>query len=229
MKKRILLFVVLMLAVLWLGTTSYAGSQRLSNLEYDVTLNSDGTADIVETWNIKVEDTNTLFKTFELDSSKYGDITNVQVSEITNAGVQSFVDSGKYAYHVDKGKFYALATKADEFEIAWGVSINNTQNKTYKISYRINNAVKNYNDCSEFYWQFVGKTNAIKADKVIGSVRLPYSVSTKDDLRVWAHGPLEGTIHAISDDTVQFEVPRTRYRNNGRSKNCYDRKCICFK
>lgn len=228
MKKRILLFVVLLLCILWLGTTSYAGSQKLSNLEYNVTLNADGTADIVETWNIKITDTNTLFKTFELDSSKYGDITNVQVSEVTNTGVQSFVNSGKYAYHVDKGKFYALKRNNKEFEIAWGVSINDTQYKTYKISYRISNAIKNYNDCSEFYWQFVGKTNGIKADRVVGTVKLPYSVSTKENLRVWAHGPLEGTIHAISNDTVQFEVPRTSYRNNGRSKNCYNRKCIFF-
>jgi len=119
MKKRILLFVVLLLWILWLGTISYADSQKLSDLEYDVTLNTDGTADIVETWNIKITDTDTLFKTFELDSSKYGDITNVQVSEVTNTGVQSFVNSGKYAYHVDKGKFYALKRNSREFEIAW--------------------------------------------------------------------------------------------------------------
>jgi len=71
-------------------------------------------------------------------------------------------------------------------------------------------------------------TNAIPADKVTGIIKLPTAVQDKENLRVWAHGPLEGTIHAISDNTVQFEVPRTSYRNNGRSKNCYNRKCIFF-
>lgn len=204
-------FILFIFAMLFFSTTSYAGSQRLRDLKYDVKLNADGTANITETWNIEVEDTNTLFKTFELDSSKYGDITNVQVSEITNTGVQDFVNSGKYAYHVDKGKFYALATNSKEFEIAWGVSIDGTQNKTYKISYTINNAVKNYNDCSEFYWQFIGKTNGIPADKVTGTIKLPNSVSTKDNLKVWAHGSLEGVIEIDSNDTVRFDVPRVKY------------------
>ena len=215
MKKKFcylfVLFIIFVFAILLLGTTSYAGSQKLNNLKYDVELNLDGTANVTEIWNIKVSDTNTLFKTFELDSSKYGEITNVQVSEITNTGVQNFIDSGKYAYHVDKGNFYALKRSEKEFEIAWGVSIDNTQNKTYRISYTINDAVKNYNDCSEFYWQFVGETNGIPADKVEGNIKLPYAVNIKEDLRVWAHGSLEGDIKIITNDTVKFEVPRVIY------------------
>lgn len=190
--KYILTIIILCIALLALfNTNSYASFQKLDSITYDVQLNEDGSADVKETWNIEVEDTNTLFKTFELDSSKYGNITNVKVKEISKKGnVTDFIQSDTYAYHVKKGYYHGLKASSREFEIAWGVSIDNEEDKIYEISYTIENAVKNYNDCSEFYWQFIGKTNAIPADKVTGTIKLPKAVQNTDNLRVWAHGPL---------------------------------------
>jgi len=163
----------------------------MRNLTYDVKLNEDGSANVIETWNIYVSDTNTLFKTFEIDKEKYGDITDVKVEEINKDGsTYNFVKTDTYAYHVPNGKFYALKTNSKEFEIAWGVSIDSSKTTTYKISYKIEDAVKKYTDCSEFYWQFIGKTNGIPVDNLSGTIKLPKAVDLKENLRVWAHGPL---------------------------------------
>ena len=59
----------------------------------------------------------------------------------------------KLIYDRMSNKFREIFDQLDWHFEAWGVSINDTQYKTYKISYRISNAIKNYNDCSEFYWQ----------------------------------------------------------------------------
>lgn len=194
-------------AIFLLNTKVYAGSQKLNSIDYEAKLNSDGTADITEIWNIKVTDTNTLFKTFDIDRTKYKGISNVKVSEITSSGQEiNFKNTGIYAYHVEKGGFYALANNSRQFEIAWGVSINGTENKTYKISYKVIDAVKNYDDCSEFYWQFIGVTNAIPAKKVTGTIKLPSEVTNKENLRAWAHGPLNGNIEITDKQTVKFEV-----------------------
>lgn len=96
----------------------------------------------------------------------------------------------------------------NEFEIAWGVSIDDTETKNYKISYKIIDAVKEYSDCSEFYWQFIGKTNGIPANNVTGTIKLPTGINTKEDLKVWAHGPLNGNIEIIDNQTVKFEVSK---------------------
>ena len=117
-----------------------------------------------------------------------------------------FIKTDTYAYHVPKGYYYALKTKADEFEIAWGVSINNYATKKYQISYTVTDVVKTYNDCSEFYWKFIGTSNGIPADKVTGTIKLPKPVSNMENIRVWAHGPLQGEIYATSSDTVTFNV-----------------------
>lgn len=188
-------------------TTSSASSQKLTNLTYDVTLNEDGSVNVKEIWQIRISETNTLFKTFELDQGKYGSIQEVKVSEITENGEKlALQDTKTYAYHVPKDCYYALKTNAKEFEIAWGVAIEDTKNKTYQIEYKIEDAIKTYDDCSEFYWQFIGKTNAIPAKKVEGRITLPQEISQKENLKVWAHGPLDGKIEIVDNQTVSFAV-----------------------
>ncbi len=204
MKNKVLYFsLIFIFAIILLGGTTYAGEQKLKNLHYDAILNEDGSADITENWEIKVSDTNTLFKDF---SKTTRGITNVKVSEITATGEElPFINSGRYQYHVDRGHYYGLF-QSGKFEIAWGVSIHETQTKKYKISYNVENAVKTYQDCSEFYWQFIGDTNGVPANKVTGTIKLPKPMEDKENLRVWAHGPLSGNIEIIDNQTVGFEV-----------------------
>lgn len=211
MKRRIYHFIFIIIAIIFtiflFETTSKASSQKLTKLVYEVILNEDGSANVKEIWNIRISETNTLFKTFEWNQQKYRGIEDVKVSEITENGEEiKFRHTDTYAYHVAEGNYYALKTNSKEFEIAWGVSINDTQNKTYQIEYRIEDAVKNYEDCSEFYWQFIGKTNGIPAKKVEGTIKLSQKVSDKEKLKVWAHGSLNGKIEILDNQTVFFEV-----------------------
>ncbi len=207
LKYLIVTIILFISSLLLLNTTSYAGEQKLNSITYDAELNSDGSMNVTEKWDIRVSDTNTLFKTFDLDSSRYGRITDVKVKEISNSGVESnFIQTYQYAYHVEKGYYYALQTDNHTFEIAWGVSINSTAHKKYEISYKVTDAIKTYNDCSEFYWQFIGNTNGIPADKVTGTVRLPNRLTNKENIKVWAHGPLNGEINVVDNQTVAFKV-----------------------
>ncbi len=204
LNKMIIAILVFCAIIIISNISNASGGLRLRNLDYDVTLNSDGSANVVETWRISIEDTNTLFKTFEIDSSKYKEITDVKVQEVKSSGNVDFRKINQYKYHVDKNCYYALVYKG-KFEIAWGVHAEDVT-RTYKISYKIIDAVKNYNDCSEFYWQFVSTDSEIPANKVTGTIKLPNIVENLEDLRVWAHGPLNGNVKKDSNDTVSFEV-----------------------
>lgn len=207
MKKinRVLLSVIVFIGIILISNISNAGDLRLKNLDYKVQLNSDGSADVTENWRIYIEDTNTLFKTFEIDSSKYKEITNVKVKEIKSSGNVDFTKINVEKYHVDKNCFYALKNSKGQFEIAWGAHAEDVT-RTYEISYKIVDAVKNYADCSEFYWQFVSTESEIPASHVTGTIMLPYAVSNKEDLKTWAHGPLNGNIKIDSETQVSFEV-----------------------
>lgn len=115
-------------------------------------------------------------------------------------------------YHVTKDCFYALNISSTEFEIAWGVSVDGYARRTFEINYTIIDAVKNYADCSEFYWQFISTSSAIPAKKVTGTIILSTEVTDIEDLRVWAHGPLNGNIEKKSNNVVYFEVDNLRSR-----------------
>lgn len=195
-----------------LSNNSFASSDfSLKNLDFDVKLNSNGSMNVTETWNVDVHDTtNTLFKTFNIDNTKYKEITDVKVSQIVNNEDIVFTEKNVEVLHVDKNCYYDLINKDGKFEIAWGIN-EDYGKKTYKIEYKVVDAIKNYNDCSELYWQFIGKNFEIDIDKVTGRIEIPEGAE-KEDVRVWAHGPLNGNIKIKSPTEVEFEI---EYLDNG--------------
>ena len=205
LKKKIWMAIFFVGVLLLLGTCSYAGTQKLNSLDYDAQLKSDGSMDVVETWEIDIQNTNTLFKDFELDERKYSGITNVKVKDLETG--RDLTEISEEMYHVTKNCYYGLPISDWKFEIAWGVGLDNSSaTKKYQISYTVEDAVTVHEDCSELYWQFVGTDNAVPAKKVTGKILLPEAVKETENLRVWAHGPLNGEIHKTSNREVTFAV-----------------------
>ncbi|MFR2197259.1 MAG: hypothetical protein ACLS5Y_06915 [Clostridia bacterium] len=83
-KKIITTLIFLILFIILGNTKSNAGSLYLDNLNFDAKINQDGSMNVTETWDISISETNTLFKTFKTDNSKYSSITDVEVAEVTN-------------------------------------------------------------------------------------------------------------------------------------------------
>lgn len=207
--KIIYIIIIFIIFFLILSVKSYAGTQEWRSLNYDVIVNSDGSMNVTETWNIYISYTNTIFKDFIIDNSKYSDITNVKVTEIIDNEEIPLEQIYEEQYHVDDRCYYALPIKGNTmFEIAWNVGLDDSiGTKTYKLCYTIKDAVKIYNDCTELYWMFLDKSNGIRGENITGTIKLPNSVSNIEKLRVWAHGPLSGTINRVSTDTVSFVLP----------------------
>ena len=207
-KRTIIAFFIILCALSIFNKVEASSNLYLNNFDFDVQINSDGSMDVVETWNIDISETNTLYKTFKFDSTKYSSITNGKVSRVTSAGtVIPLNDFGEYAYHVPVGEYYFL-NMGSNYEVAWGTGYENSSGTaTYKISYHVNDAVALYNDCAEMYWQFIGSDFEVPAKKITGTIKLPEEVQNIDELRVWGHTPdLNGTITKESNDTVKFEI-----------------------
>ena len=208
--KKISIIIICLFIIFSVFTYSKADSSslRLNSLDFNVNINTDGSMDVVETWNIRINETNTLFKTFKKDNSKFTGITNGKVSKINRNGVEESLDnSNRYSYHVDEGDYYFL-DRGSEYEVAWGTGYENSSGtEVYKISYHVEGAVAKYDDISELYWQFLGSDFEIPADKITGEINLPYGIENKEDIKVWGHTPdLNGTIYATSNNKVEFEV-----------------------
>lgn len=207
-KKILLIFVFTLLALL-ISTTKAQASQYLNNLDFFVQINSDGSMDVTENWDIKISDTNTLYKTFRMDSSKYSEITNVVVTEV---GKQELIPSDEWAYHMKKGYYYGGLNNDGDYEICWGVGLDDSSDKrNYKISYKVLDAIAKYNDVAELYWQFIGSSFEISAANITGTIKLPEGTGSIEDIKVWGHvDTLNGEIYATSANTVDFNLNNFR-------------------
>ena len=209
--SKILVPIVIMTIVSVFVTLMFAGdsgekTQYLDSIDYNVVLNKDGSMKVTETWNINIKNTNTLFKQFRLSSSKYGDITDVEVYDLDNNRKLEQID--EEMYHLPKDTYYGLEIDSTTFEIAWGVGMDNERgNRKYQISYVVHDVVTSYDDCQEFYWQFLGEgENTVPAKKVTGTITLPEDVSNIDNLRVWGHGQINGNIERVNTHEVRFDI-----------------------
>lgn len=212
--KKILITLTLLILFILLGTNKCkaSGYLHLENLNFDVQVNQDGSMDVTETWDISIEETNTLFKTFKTDKTKYTSISNVQVSDITDGIENKFQEISTLMYHVTQNCYYGLTNQDGNFEIAWGIGLDNSvDRRTYKISYTVNDAIAKYDDYAELYWQFIGSDFEVDSEKVTGTIFLPNRARSKDEIKVWGHTEdLNGEIYATDLNEIEFKVDNFR-------------------
>lgn len=206
--KIILLFItiLLLLSVLSITVKADDSSLYLDKLKFNVTINKDGSMDVVEIWDIDISNTNTLYKTFKTDNDKFTTIKNVRVKDIT--ANKEFTQINEEMYHVTESCYYGLVNSKGDFEIAWGVGMDNKNaTRTYEISYTVVDAVGKYNDYAELYWQFVGEDFEISADKITGTITLPKDAENEEDIKVWGHTEsLNGEIYVTDTNEIKFQI-----------------------
>lgn len=76
---------------------------------------------------------------------------------------------------------------------------------TFTLHYRVPAAAKRWADTAEMYWQFIGDQSSVGVQDVSIHVTLPSGV-TKDEVKAWAHGPLNGTVAIEPDGSVTLAV-----------------------
>lgn len=208
--KKIILFISIILLVLTTFSiyvrADDSSSLYLDKLKFDVTVNEDGSMDVVETWNIDISHVNTLYKTFKMDDEKFTSIKNVKVKDIT--ANREFTQIDEEMYHVTENCYYGLINSKGNFEIAWGVGLDDRYaTRTYEISYTVVDAIGKYNDYAELYWQFIGEDFEVDADKITGTITLPSNANSEEDIKVWGHTEnLNGEIYVTDTDKIKFQL-----------------------
>lgn len=207
-KRKLLIIVLVMLSILFIKINKVEAALYLNELGFDAQINEDGSMDVTETWNINISETNTLFKTFEPDNSKYSGITDVEVKDLTANTELTQIDNEMY--HVTKDCYYGLKNSKGKYEIAWGVGLDNSSaTRAYQISYKVLDAITLNKDCAELYWKFVGEDFEIDAKKITGTITLPKNAEKIEDIKVWGHTEqLNGEIYATSLNQIEFNIDR---------------------
>lgn len=213
--KKIWAVFIISIALILIGTTKSEASLYLNNLDFEAQINEDGSMDVVETWDVNISDTNTMYKTLKIDKSKYSNLTNIVVTEITDDMNKTFKKTEVWKYNLEKDYYFGGINHDGEYEIAWGVSVGSSYaRRKFQIKYTVKDVVHKYLDCSELYWQFVGENFEISAGNITGAIKLPMNVSAADEIKVWGHTKyLNGEIYVTNTDTIEFSI------NNYKSGN----------
>jgi len=77
--------------------------------------------------------------------------------------------------------------------------------RTLTTEYVVLGPVVVHNDVAELYWKFVGPGWSVGSEKVTVDINLPAG-ATQDEVKVWLHAPLQGTIEKVSPTLVRAEV-----------------------
>ncbi len=202
---KLIIFLVAILTLV-LGVNVEARDTHLKRLDFNIVLHENGDMTVTETWDVSFSESqhNVGFRTIDLEGLA-GELIDIRVSQ--GSKEFTFAEYGENVHDPDyKGQVGTFSTHVynNELWIEWYINEFDSE-KTYTLSYRVTDAVTVYNDTAELYWQFLGTNFSMNVNKVTGKITIPQGAN-EENFRVWAHGPLNGTISREGTDTCLFEV-----------------------
>jgi hypothetical protein len=153
---------------------------------------------ILENGDIQV---NEIFE-YDFDGDFNGIIRTIGIKG--SDGLQYFKASEYFP--MDKELNYDQSIKGDmvTFKI---YDKSGTERKLFLLEYQLKNVITLYNDTAEFYWKFFDESNTSPIGHVKIEVELPGEI-TKEELKVFGHGPLDAEISIQEDGKIVYEVYR---------------------
>ncbi len=120
---------------------------------------------------------------YSLRLTKLGWVSDFELSE-NGAAYRPGDDQspGSYQLSMDKERFY----------VKWYYRARD-EARTFRLSYRVTDAVVVYDDVAELYYKFVSEQNQKTIGAVDVTLKLPQPADTSE-VRAWAHGPLDGQL-----------------------------------
>jgi uncharacterized membrane protein len=98
---------------------------------------------------------------------------------------------------------YNLSNNVAKFKV-YEPSLN--EEKTFVFKYDLIDAVTKYNDIAEFNRKMIGTGWDVRINNIYIKVSIPEG-ATKEDIRVFGHGPLTGESEIIDSRNIEFKVP----------------------
>ncbi len=164
-------------------------------------LQENGDLSIVEDITFRFNDKfNGVFREIVLE--KTSGLQDIKVAEVTESGEFQY-KKVKDAKKGDYGVFIVSEErKVNRLQI---FSPSRDEEKTFRISYIVKNVAIMHNDIGELYYKFLGSENETPIGSFTVEIRLPQK-DINDEVKVFAHGPLNGKITRKTNDIVYMEV-----------------------
>lgn len=162
---------------------------------------SNGDMNYEETFTYKFKGSwNGVTRGIKLESGS--ELKNLKVSEETGASSFQY----RLNNEASKGEtgVYKLVTE-NGIPTVYIYSPSRDTTKTFKLSYTVTNAVIKHKDTAELYYKFIGEENRVAIEKASIDIKAPEG-SKKADLKIFAHGSLNGVSKILDDRTVNLSI-----------------------
>ena len=195
------LFLLMMLAVLipWKDASASSRYYEVSRFNLTVDIQENGDARVLEeiTYNFDGE-FNGVFR--NIDYSRTSGLSDLTVGVLAGGSVRSFTE----AYSGDANTYEVEDTGSIRKLKIYEKSRN--EEKTLVIGYTLQNVAEKYNDISIFNRRIIDSGWDIPLNNITITITIPEGAQ-KEDLRVFAHGPLTGSSEIVDGRTFYFTVP----------------------
>lgn len=211
MKKRIpiaVLLVVMVLSVCFASNT-YAEDDRsyfMSSYHITARVEQNGDMQVEEVIEYSFDGAfNGVYRTLSTKGNE--GIEDIKVFVLQDSQLKEFLQDNS------ESEFsYQLLQESNQLKIKAFMKAKD-ESKTFVVKYKAKQAATKYQDIAELYWQFTGR-NAIDVPvhnyKVV--ILLPGNLS-KEQVKVFAHGPLSGNSSINEDGTVLLSINKLLPKN----------------
>ena len=199
------MLLLLSVLILIISTTTISSAEEsliISQWIVNAELLENGDLDIVEdiTFNFR-EKYNGVFREIVLKNT--AGIDGIRVVENSKDKVLEY----KMVEKAKKGDENVFLLKEEKHSITLQIFTpsKNTEEKNFRIIYTVKDVAKKYNDIGELYYKFLGSENDTSIDFFSVNIILPEK-DVNNKVKIFAHGPLNGEIHKVSDNTINLQV-----------------------
>ena len=148
--KKLLILAVVICSVILLSFT--AAANVVSDIDAEIVINDDGSADFYQTWRCNLSEKTEVYYFFP-DEGKYK-ISNFKVADEDKTYTYISDWDTSLSFEGKAGKC-GILTYDDGYELCWGIT--EYGDKTYTISFTIDNLVTAYNDADATYFCLFSK------------------------------------------------------------------------
>lgn len=202
--RRTLCFILIVLVMPLLSLTAWAqeNSAELHSLHFDVALQEDGSAQITETREIVFSGDRTF--------TRYG-VNSVFAGPRAFSDWQVSLDGTPLARldepdHENRPEnTFAVEDGDGENTVYVYFRQQGSGTRVFRISYRVEYAVKLYDDVGEFFWNLTGETGVSDIGTLTATLTVPGGIPA-EGYYIWAHGPLNGDFDKQPDGSAALRV-----------------------
>lgn len=197
-----LLLVLLIIPLFSPNASAEDYSAELHSLHFDIALQEDGSALITETREVVFSG--------DHEFTRYG-VINIFTGPRVFSDWQVSID-GMSVTQLDEPdndnrpeNTFAVENGDGRNTVYIYIPRQSNSTRVFKISYRLENAVKLYSDVGEFFWNLTGENGISAIGKLTATMTVPEGVPT-EEFRIWAHGPLNGSFEKQPDGSAFLQI-----------------------